>query len=56
MHNFPVGGIAQDIYEGDSIIGKETYENIHRQLTDRAIEVMGKAKEKGKPFFSYNFV
>ncbi len=53
MHNFPVGGIAQDIYEGDSIIGKETYENIHRQLTDRAIEVMGKAKEKGKPFFIY---
>jgi arylsulfatase A-like enzyme len=53
MHNFPVGVIPQDIYDGDSLIGKETYENIHRQLTDRAIGVMKKAQERSQPFFIY---
>jgi arylsulfatase A-like enzyme len=53
LHNFPVGVIPQDIYEGDSIIGQEIYENIHDKLTDRAVQIMKKSKEKRDPFFIY---
>ncbi len=53
MHNFPVGVIPQDIYEGDSLIGQEIYENIHDKLTDRAIRTMTFASENNQPFFIY---
>ncbi|MBE0675652.1 MAG: sulfatase-like hydrolase/transferase [Bacteroidales bacterium] len=53
LHNFPVGVVPQDIYEGDSIIGQEIYENIHDKLTDRAIQTMATAREKKQPFFIY---
>jgi arylsulfatase len=53
MHNFPVGVVPQDIYEGDSLAGQEIYENIHDRLTDRAIRCMEEAGEADSPFFIY---
>ncbi|HDJ33786.1 MAG TPA: arylsulfatase [Bacteroidetes bacterium] len=53
MHNFPVGVKPQDIYEGDSLVGREIYENMHDRLTDRTIKTMKEAKENGEPFFIY---
>jgi arylsulfatase A-like enzyme len=53
LHNFPVGVIPQEIYEGDSVIGQEIYENMHDKLTKRAISIMQKSKADAKPFFIY---
>jgi arylsulfatase A-like enzyme len=53
MHNFDVGTKPRDLYEGDSLIGQEIYENIHDQLTERAIGIMKESKEEDKPFFIY---
>jgi arylsulfatase A-like enzyme len=53
MNNYNPGLIPQDIYDGDSIVGKDIYENLHDQLTDRAIQIMRKSSEQNEPFFIY---
>lgn len=53
MHNFPVGVIPQEIYEGDTLVGQEIFENMHDRLTQRAIQTMEQAKEANQPFFIY---
>lgn len=53
LRNFDVGIIPQDVYEGDSIIGQEIYENIHNKLTQRAIGIMKESIKEKTPFFIY---
>lgn len=53
LGNFPIGG-TRPIWDGDKMVSKAAkFQDIHLQLTNRAIDFMKASKTEKKPFFIY---